>query len=107
MYEFFILLDFVLSICLLENYVTMLTVYGGGIPIPSPKSLSLSKLSWLVAIDGSELALTNAGKLPNDNDPDGPELISRSDSGLDAYDRRDVFMGNRKSSDKDSIGCVY
>lgn len=79
-------------------------MYGGG--IPSPKSLSLSKLSWLVAIDGSELAFTNAGKLPNDKDPDGPGLNSKSDSGLDAYDRRDVFIGNRKSSDKDSTGWI-
>lgn len=83
----------------------MLTVYGGGInPIPSPNSRSLSKLSWLVAIDGSELAFTNAGKLPNDSELDGPGPISRSLSGLDAYDRREVFMGKRKSSDKDSTG---
>ena len=27
-----------------------------------------------------------------------------SDSGLDAYDKRDVVIGNRKSSDKDSRG---
>lgn len=83
-------------------YKTCLTVYGGG--IPSPISLSLSKLSWLVAIDGSELAFTNAGKLPNDSDPDGPGLSSKSDSGLDAYERRDVFIGNRKSSERDSTG---
>lgn len=67
-------------------------------------SLSLSKLSWLVAIDGSELALTNCGKLPSDNDADGPGLSSKSDSGLDAYDKRDVVMGNRKSSERDSTG---
>lgn len=79
-------------------------MYGGGI-IPSPIiSLSLSKLSWLVAIDGSELAFTKAGKLPNDSDPDGPGLSSKSDSGLDAYERRDVFMGKRKSSERDSTG---
>lgn len=59
----------------------MLTVYGGS---PSPSSLSRSKLSWLVAIDGSELDLTNCGKLPNDSDDDGPGLNSRSDSGLEA-----------------------
>lgn len=83
-----------------------LTVYGGGIN-PSPKlfiSMSRSKFSWLVAIDGSELALTNCGKLPIDNELVGPELISRSDSGLDAYDKRDVFIGNRKSSERDSSG---
>lgn len=68
-------------------------------------SLSLSKLSWLVAIDGSELALTNCGKLPSDNDADGPGLSSKSDSGLDAYDKRDVVMGKRKSSERDSTGC--
>lgn len=80
-----------------------LTVYGGGSPSPI-MSLSLSKLSWLVAIDGSELALTNCGKLPSDNDADGPGLSSKSDSGLDAYDKRDVVMGNRKSSERDSTG---
>lgn len=81
-----------------------LTVYGGGSPSPI-MSLSLSKLSWLVAIDGSELALTNCGKLPSDNDADGPGLSSKSDSGLDAYDKRDVVMGKRKSSERDSTGC--
>lgn len=80
-----------------------LTVYGGGSPSPI-MSLSLSKLSWLVAIDGSELALTNCGKLPSDNDADGPGLSSKSDSGLDAYESRDVVMGNRKSSERDSTG---
>lgn len=55
-------------------------------------------------MDGSELDLTNCGKLPNDNDDDGPGLISKSDSGLDAYESRDVVMGNRKSSDNDSMG---
>lgn len=85
---------------------TLLTVYGGGIS-PSPKlfsSTSRSKLSWLVAIDGSELAFTSCGKLPIDNELDGPVLISRSDSGLDAYDKRDVVIGNKKSSDRDSSG---
>jgi len=57
-----------------------------------------------VAIDGSELALTNCGKLPSDNDADGPGLSSKSDSGLDAYESRDVVMGNRKSSERDSTG---
>lgn len=66
--------------------------------------LSLSMLSWLVAIEGSELDLTNCGRLPRDRDVDGPGLNSRSDSGLDAYDRREVVMGNRKSSDNDSTG---
>lgn len=80
-----------------------LTVYGGGSPSPTV-SLSLSKLSWLVAIDGSELDLTNCGKLPRDNDVDGPGLNSKSDSGLDAYDKREVVIGKRKSSDRDSIG---
>lgn len=87
-------------------YLLDLTVYGGGIN-PSPKllsSISRSKFSWLVAIDGSELAFTSCGKLPIDNEFGGPELISRSDSGLDAYDKRDVFIGNRKSSDRDSSG---
>lgn len=55
-------------------------------------------------MDGSELAFTSCGKLPIDNELLGPELISRSDSGLDAYDKRDVFIGNRKSSDRDSSG---
>lgn len=41
-----------------------------------------------------------------DNELLGPVLISRSDSGLDAYDKRDVFIGNRKSSDKDSSGYL-
>lgn len=59
-----------------------------------------------MAIDGSELDLTSCGRLPRDSDADGPGLSSKSDSGLEAYDRRDVFMGNRKSSDKDSAGCV-
>lgn len=81
----------------------MFTVYGGGSPSPSI-SLSLSKLSWLVAIDGSELDLTNCGKFPNDNDVGGPGLISKSDSGLDAYDKRDEDIGNKKSSDNDSAG---
>lgn len=83
-----------------------LTVYGGGNPSPI-MSLSLSKLSWLVAIDGSELDLTNCGKLPRDNDVDGPGLNSKSDSGLDAYDKRLEVMGNRKSSDKDSTGFIW
>lgn len=30
-----------------------------------------------------------------------------SDSGLDAYDKRDVFIGNRKSSDRDSRGYIF
>lgn len=87
----------------------ILTVYGGGIN-PSPmlfNSRSRSKLSWLVAMDGSELAFTNCCKLPNDNDVDGPGLNSRSDSGLEAYDRRDVVIGNRKSSDNDSTGWFF
>lgn len=58
-----------------------------------------------MAIDGSELDLTNCGRFPRDNEADGPGLISKSDSGLEAYDRRDVFMGNRKSSESDSAGC--
>lgn len=57
-----------------------------------------------MAIDGSELALTNCGKLPSDNDADGPGLSSKSDSGLDAYESREVVMGNRKSSERDSTG---
>lgn len=80
-----------------------LTVYGGGNPSPS-MCLSLSKMSWLVAIDGSEFDLTNCGKLPKGSDVDGPGLNSKSDSGLDAYDKRDVVIGNRKSSERDSIG---
>lgn len=79
-------------------------MYGGG--KPSPSSRSRSRLSWLVAIDGSELDLTNCGKFPSDNEVDGPGLKSKSDSGLEAYERRDVvFIGNRKSSDRDSTGC--
>lgn len=61
-----------------------LTVYGGGIP-STISSRSRSRLSF-VAIDGSELDLTNCGKLPSDSDvddgPGGPR--SKSDSGLDA-----------------------
>lgn len=57
-----------------------------------------------MAIDGSELDFTNCGKLPKDNDVDGPGLNSKSDSGLDAYDKRFEVIGNRKSSDKDSTG---
>lgn len=98
-------LPFRTQVTQVKDQLLWLTVYGGGInPIPSPNSRSLSKLSWLVAIDGSELAFTNAGKLPNDSELDGPGPISRSLSGLDAYDRREVFMGKRKSSDKDSTG---
>lgn len=77
-------------------------MYGGG--IESPNSRSLSRLSWLVAIDGSELDLTNCGKLPKDSDVEGPGDSSKSDSGLEAYDSREVFMGNKKSSDNDSTG---
>lgn len=69
-----------------KNKALKLTVYGGGIN-PSPilfNSISLSKLSWLVAMDGSELDFTNCGKFPNDNDVDGPGLNSKSDSGLEA-----------------------
>lgn len=84
-----------------------LTVYGGGIPSPIFNSLSRSKLSWFVAIDGSEHDLTNCGKFPNDNDADGPGLNSRSDSGLEAYDKRDVVIGNKKSSDNDSTGFSF
>lgn len=60
-----------------------------------------------MAIDGSELDLTNCGKLPRDNDVDGPGLNSKSDSGLDAYDKRLEVIGNRKSSDKDSTGFIF
>lgn len=72
----------------------------------SPSSRSRSKLSWLVAIDGSEFDFTNFGKFPSDNEADGPGLSSKSDSGLEAYDKRDVVIGKRKSSDKDSTGCI-
>lgn len=57
-----------------------------------------------MAIDGSELDFTSCGKLPSESEADGPGLSSRSDSGLEAYDRREVVIGNRKSSDKDSTG---
>lgn len=57
-----------------------------------------------MAIEGSELDLTSCGRLPSDSDADGPGLSSKSDSGLEAYDRRDVFMGNKKSSESDSAG---
>lgn len=52
----------------------------------STSSKLLSKASWLVAIDGSELLFTNCGKLPRDkcNDAEGPGLSSKSDSGLEA-----------------------
>lgn len=60
-----------------------LTVYGGGIP-STISSRSWSKLSWFVAIEGSELDFTSCGKLPSDSDADGPGLNSKSDSGLDA-----------------------
>jgi hypothetical protein len=60
-----------------------LTVYGGGIP-STISSRSRSKLSWFVAIDGSELDFTSCGKLPRESDADGPGLSSKSDSGLEA-----------------------
>lgn len=75
--------------------------------VPFLSSLSFSMMSWLVAIDGSEQDFTSCGKLPKDNEVDGPGLISRSDSGLDAYDNREVvFIGNRNSSDNVSEGCT-
>lgn len=56
-------------------------------------------------MDGSEQDFTNCGRLPRDNEVEGPGLISKSDSGLDAYDRRDVvFIGKRNSSDSVSEG---
>lgn len=58
-------------------------------------------------MDGSEQDFTSWGKLPSDKEVEGPGLISRSDSGLDAYESREVvFIGKRNSSDKVSEGCV-
>lgn len=61
-----------------------LTVYGGGIPSIISSSRSRSKLSWFVAIDGSELDFTSCGKFPSESDVGGPGLSSKSDSGLEA-----------------------
>ena len=63
--------------------IEILTVYGGGIP-STISSRSWSKLSWFVAIDGSELDFTSCGKWPSESDADGPGLSSKSDSGLEA-----------------------
>lgn len=55
-------------------------------------------------MEGSELDFTSCGRFPSESDAEGPGLSSKSLSGLEAYDRRDVFIGNRKSSPNDSAG---
>lgn len=41
----------------------------------------------------SELTITNCCKLPNHKELVGPVLILISNSGLEAYDKRDVVIG--------------